>query len=225
MSKLKSPSKTRLRRGAKNVRRSDKLAKATEATPELSKEMLNAIKLEQEKIDTYNNKEIYERDSFFDNIQLHGDFIVVRMFKENYIKFIDESNPDDIQVDAWHRQIDGRLKTSDPPKWVSTPFPYLEQGVIVSISPSLVLEYYKQKEELEKHDPKLAESFKIPKEGDVVRIKARNSGWFKENRYYIDKQEQCLDFVRDQTELRLSKFDHYFLLKEYDLESITNISL
>jgi len=215
-----TPTKSKLRRGSSAIKRSDRLAKASESSPSLSDEQLNLVKDQQERIDEYNQEEIHIIDPFFKTLQLGSQYLVIRLFKENYIKYIDESNPDDIQLDAWHRQIDARERTADVPKYVSTPFPYLEQGVITAISPELQLSYHKMKEEMAKYDKEAADSIDVPKVGDVIRIKARTSVWFKEHRYYIDKQTQCLDFVRNQTELRLNNFQHYFLMESHDIEGI-----
>lgn len=172
----------------------------------------------QADIDKYNNEDIYKIDAFFKGIELAGKWIVVRMFHENLVKFIDESNPKDIQIDAWFRQIDARERNTDSPKWVPTPFPYTEQGVVVAISPKLIIDALAQRKVLEAYMPSMATELHIPKVGDVVSIKANQSQWFKEARYYTDKQAQCQDFVRNQTELRLGNFKHYFRLEEYDIE-------
>lgn len=215
----KAPSKTLLRTASKSVKSNFKKAtqNSNSENGNVTNEQLEALKVVQGKIDHYNNVEIYEIDSFFKDLQLSGEWIIVRLFYENLIKFIDESNPNDIQVDAWHRQIDVRQRTTDTPKWAPTPFPYTQRGVVVAVSPELKLRYLKLRKDLKEAGDETV--VHIPQVGDVVNIRAHESGWFKEHRYYPDKQLQCQDFVRNQVELRLNRFSHYFSLEHYDIES------
>lgn len=211
----------------RNARRAVAEAEDAEQSGGISAELLEKLKRQQAKIDEYNNDIIYKIDPKFKDLCLTGEYIIVRLYCENLIKFLDESNPEDVQVDAWHRQIDARKRATDMPHWVSTPFPYLNQGVIVAISPELRLKALRSNMELHNmplhEDLLMSSQFHIPSVGDIVNIRAYESGWFKDHRYYLDKQAQCQDFVRNQEELRLNKFEHYFILEAYDLESyITN---
>jgi hypothetical protein len=216
MAYTKVPTKVKIKGAASPSRRT------ADNSPALAKSQMIGVKVIQKQIDLYNECDIYKINSFFKDYNLTNDFIVVRMFHENLIKFIDESSPEDIQLDAWFRQIDARERVTDVSKWVSTPFPYLEKGVIVAISPEVQMKYAKLKKEL--NDLGLtreASKVIIPKQGDVIEVRSYyNSTWYKENRFYLDKQEQCEDFVRNQTELRLSNFDHYFRMESYDLAGI-----
>lgn len=184
-------------------------------------ELIKAIKAEQAAIDAY-NESIHEIDPFFNNIQLCGDYLIVRLKRENLIKYIDESDPDNIHIDAWVRQLDARDRPTDPDKWISTPFPYIEEGVICAISPSAQANYLKTakffSDNTSTHKPII-----IPNPGDKVYIRVRTVDWFKEKRYYIDKQKQCEDFVKNQRELRLNNFEGYFLIESYDLEAIESV--
>lgn len=208
------------------IRKNDAVSRrGNDTSASLGKEQLLGVKIIQEKIDLYNDCDIYKIDPFFKNYTLTNDFIIVRMFHENLIKFIDESNPEDVQLDAWFRQIDARERVTDVPKWVSTPFPYVEKGVIMAISPEVQLKYARLKKEL--NDAGLieeADKIIIPKVGSVIEVRSYyNSTWYKENRFYLDKQAQCEDFVRNQNELRLNNFDHYFRMESYDLVGIYEI--
>lgn len=182
----------------------------------IDQDTLNTIKHEQRMIDEY-NESIVQIDSYFTKLQLHGQYLVVRLYRENFIKYIDESNPDDVKLDAYVRMIDGRERATDEPIWVFTPFPYIERGVICAVSPELVLRYAAINEQLRKNN---LPEIKIPEIGDFCNIRARTADWYKERRYYIDKQKQCQDFVRNQKELRLKNFEGYFLVEDHDLESI-----
>lgn len=179
------------------------------------------VKLRQLYIDKYNNAEIYVINDYFRNLSLSGEQIIIRIFKENFIKQADESNPNDPQYDYFFRLIDARKRTTDEPTYVSTPFPYIEKGVIVAISPELQLKYYKQKEELAKYDKEAADKLIVPKQGDVIEIRSNYSSvWFKDKRYYIDKQEQCVDLVKGPDELTLIYFDHYYKFDSFDFVGV-----
>lgn len=179
------------------------------------------VKLRQLYIDKYNNAEIYVINDYFKNLSLSGEQIIIRIFKENFIKQADESNPNDPQYDYFFRLIDARKRTTDEPTYVSTPFPYIEKGVIVAISPELQLKYYKQKEELAKYDKEAADKLIVPKQGDVIEIRSNYSSvWFKDKRYYIDKQEQCVDLVKGPDELTLIYFDHYYKFDSFDFVGV-----
>lgn len=188
----------------------------------ITTEKLEKLKAFQANIDKYNNEHIYQIDPDFINIKPTGDYIIARLFLEDFVKFVDDSNPDDIQVDAWHRQIDARMRATDKPHWVSTPFPYIHSGVIVAVSPELQLKYIRMRKELVDTGVSVeeaAELIHMPQVGDVINIRPFESAWFKERRWYKDKQAQCKDFVRNQEELRLNNFQHYFAFESYDLES------
>lgn len=219
MAYSKRPTHTKLR-SAKSTKRRDEtnMRRANAANKKWATEDISKLKRLQYNIDMINKAEAFRIDPYFRDLQLQGDWIIVKMFHENLIKHIDESDPDDIIVDAWFRQIDARQRTSDKPKWVPTPFPYIEKGVIVAISAPLTLKYYKDAELYKKAT---GEELAIPKVGDVVEVRSNyNSQWFKEQRYYIDKQAQCQDFVRNQTELRLNHFEGYFKFESIDLVAI-----
>lgn len=217
MAEKRRPTKTKIKRGGKRVSLKDKQAMGN---PEISREeMIKKAKEQQKIIDDYNKSIVKNIDPYFDDVQLEDDWIIVRLFQENFIKHLDESNPDDIQVDMYIRQIDARQRNTDEPNWVPTPFPYTEQGVICAVSPSVKLKYMMLKGELEKYDKYAAKDIIIPDQGVIVNIRARHSQWFKEHRFYIDKQKQCMDFVRNQLELRLGQFEGYFILKAHDVEA------
>lgn len=221
------PKQSNLRTASGSLKRPDRRIQGSGESSDsqdvnVSVEQLEKLKAVQSKIDEYNNDTIYVIDPKFRDITLTGDYVVVRLFFENLIKFIDESNPEDIQVDAWHRQIDARKRATDMPHWVPTPFPYVQQGVLVAVSPELQLKYLKMQKELTDMGmttEDAAKTIHMPKVGDIINIRAYESGWFKDHRYYLNKQDQCRDFVRNQEELRLNKFEHYFSLEVYDIES------
>lgn len=164
---------------------------------------------------------MYSIDPLFKSLQLHGKYIIIRIFKENFIKFKDVSNPNDPQYDYHFKQIDSRMKLTDEPNYIDTPFPYIEKGVIMAISPFIVSEYMKLKEEIAKTDKDAADKIHIPQVGDIVEINSNyTSIWYKDKRYYLDKQAQCLDLVKGPDELILNTFEHYYKFDEYDLSGI-----
>ena len=217
MAEVKIPKKYKVKR-SRAVPKFDDYNR-NEDTNDMSRdELIKAIKAEQAAIDKYNN-EITDIDPFFKTLQLHGDYIVIRLKRENLIKSIDESNPDNVHIDAWVRQLDARERPTDAEKWIPTPFPFIEEGVICAISPKIQMEYLKISSELQKianaHKP-----VRVPSVGDKIYIRVRTVDWFKEKRYYIDKQKQCEDFVKNQREIRLNNFEGYFLIETHDLEAI-----
>jgi hypothetical protein len=211
MAYVKTPKKKRIRKNDGAKKQSDM---------KLGISQIQVLDETQYLIDRYNELEWFKIDDYFKNTTLNGEYIIVRMFHENLVKYKDDSNPENIQIDAYFRQISTRQKTSDVESWMPTPFPYLEQGVIVALSPDVLLQFYKKKEELAKYDKKAADKIRIPKVGDIITVNAfGDSQWFKLNRFYIDKQEQCMDFVRNQKELVLNHFDHYFKVRDFEIVS------
>ena len=154
----------------------------------------------------------------FKNIQLDGQNIVIHMFQENPIKYIiQDPNTDSTALVPGISQIDGRKRNTDAPHWIDTPFPLIDKGVIMAISPYVQLYYYELKDKLAKYDRIAADKIIIPQVGDVVYT---NHFLFKESRYYIDKQAKTIDFIRNQEEIRLDKFDFLFKVSTYEIESI-----
>lgn len=220
MSYKKRPTKTVFKKGGAVLTDAEKRIKQEVLDDKISRARLFEAKLAQLEIDKYNNVDLYKIDSFFKKIQLHGPWLIVRLKQENLIKYINEDNPENPIIDAWVRQIDGRQRTTDQPYWVPTPFPFVEEGVIVAISPEVQKQYYLLKEEIRKYTNDPSKIVVIPEVGDTVHIRANTSQWYKDHRYYIDKQDQCMDFVRNQTELRLNKFEFYFRLEDFELENL-----
>jgi hypothetical protein len=183
------------------------------------------IKLEQLAIDKHNNLDVYTIDPFFKDLHLNSDCMIVRIMKEDYIKYSDNSNPDAPIVDAFYSQVNVTQRTSDELKTINTPFPYIEKAVIVAISPDIQLSYYKKIEEIKKYDVELAESIVVPKVGDVVEIKTGyNRQWYQNNRYYIDPQERTIDYMINPLEHKLIYFDHHYQVEGFDFRAIDKSS-
>lgn len=220
MSNKRKPNKSRLIR-RKSTLTNNKKVNSKDSYSEKDKELaILGLKLRQELIDRYNNCEIYKIDNYFRNFQLQDDSIIVRIMKENYIKEYngDEDNP---VYDAYFRQIDIRERSTDQPEFRDTPFPYIEKGVIVAISSDLQLKMYKKKDDLSKYNKELAEGIDIPKVGDVIEFRSNYSSvWFKNKRYYIDKQEQCIDLVKGPRDWSIPMFDHYYKFEDIDYVGI-----
>jgi len=219
-SKRSNPTKTRVRKGSSH------LTNATRKSSEETKlEKLNEILKAQEFIDTWNTEYVGNKGmndqpitDHFDKIQLE-DGLIIQMYMENPVKKMIKNMETDeaIHVDYGVRQIDYRARTTDKAKWGPTPFPVIDKGVIVAVSPKTKLWYYEQKEKLAKYDQSAADNLIIPEVGDVVYTK---HFMFKNKRYYIDKQRKCEDFVKNQEELRLNNFDFLFHIENYEIESI-----
>lgn len=220
MSKRMTPRKTRIRKAgsyADNVKRSE----SNETKQAQIEAMLNG----QRFVDEWNLERVGEKDMsdqdikpHFDNIQLE-DGLIIQMYLESPIKQIvrRKDTLDVTHLDYYIRQIDARISNTDKPNWVPTPFPVIDKGVIVAMSPRTKLWYYEQKANLAKYDPIAAEKMLIPEVGDVVYTK---HFMLKDKRYYPDKQKKCEDFVKNQTEIRLNQFNFFFLIDNYDIESL-----
>lgn len=152
----------------------------------------------------------------FKDLQLDNHNLIVQMFMENPIKDVIEQEGNNLIVPGIS-QIDGRKRNTDAPNWIDTPFPLIDQGIIVAISPWLQLFYYELKDKMSKFDMRIADSILIPEVGDMITT---NHFMFKETRFYPDKQKKCNDFIRNQEELRLNEFSFLFKITNYDIESI-----
>lgn len=209
----KVPTSTTIKK--KSAARRDKMKrKASAKSDQITNMDILALKRLQLEIDRYNKADIFKLDPAVRGIQPAGRWMIVRMFHEDLIKFIDESNPNNPQIDAYFRPVDARMRNTDKENYRPTPFPYLELGVVVAISPELRLAL---KGKADKYKKEFNEEMQIPQIGDVIEVRSNYSSvWYKEQRYYIDKQEQCRDFVRNPNELRLNFFKHYFKLEDFD---------
>jgi hypothetical protein len=221
MSKKSRPTKTRLKKTSSYIDN-----KKRQESDETRKQQIDAVLQGQGAIDRWNTELIgktgWKKDvdlrEHFKNIQLETG-LVVQMYMENPIKSIgrDENSKKVIHLDWSIRQIDARERSTDKNKWVSTPFPVIDKGVIMAISPAVKIWYHEQKEKLAKYDPIAAQEMIIPEVGDTVYTKLFR---FKDTRYYVNKQEKCEDFVMNQTEIRLKHFQNLFLIDNFDIESI-----
>lgn len=155
--------------------------------------------------------------SHFNNIQLDGQHLVIHMFMENVIKDVYVGPDGQPMIIPGISQIDGRKRNTDVPHYIDTPFPMIDKGVIMAISPYVQLYYHELKEKIAKYDKEKAESIIIPEVGDIIYT---NHFLFKESRYYPDKQAKTGDFVRSQEDINLSNFDFLFKVTTYEIESI-----
>ena len=220
MSKRSRPTKTRLRKTSSyldNKKRSE--------SDESRDEQINAVLQGQKAIDNWNTdligttgwKSEVNLIDHFNNIQLENG-IIIQMYMENPIKQIGhDENGKVVHLEWGIRQIDKRVQNTDKNNWGPTPFPVIDKGIIMAISPAVLIWYYEQKEKLAKFDKKAADAYMIPQVGDIVYTKLF---MFKDTRYYVNKQEKCEDFVMNQNEIRLKHFQNLFLIDNYTIESI-----
>ena len=212
-------------RKAKNV--TTNVKRNVESSVEERKKKVAELFERQAFVDAWNNeyvgsKGMDDKDltEHFKNVQLESG-IVVQMYMENPLKEVLKTEDDQIiSVNYGIQQIDYRKKNTDTPMYGPTPFPLVDKGVIMAISPAVKLWYYEQKEKLNKYDPKAASELIIPEVGDVIYT---SHFLFKEARYYVDKQAKCEDFVKSQDELRLNNFDMLFKITNYDVEAIVKV--
>jgi hypothetical protein len=164
-------------------------------------------------------KGLHDKDliEHFKKIQLDGQHLIIHMFMENVIKDVYTNEQGQTMIIPGISQIDGRKRTTDVPHYIDTPFPLIDKGVIMAISPYVQLYYYELKEKLAKYDKEKADAVIIPEVGDIVYT---NHFLFKDSRYYPDKQAKTGDFVRNQEDINLSNFDFLFKVTTYEIESI-----
>jgi len=219
-SKRSRPTKTRLKKGSAHLDNTKR-----KESKDTQNEKLNQIKKAQTFTDKWNldyvgHLGMDDKDvtAHFEKIQLETG-LVIQMYMENPIKrmVLNKETNEVIHVDYGVRQIDYRKRNTDKPHWGPTPFPVIDKGRILAISPATKLWYYEQQEKLAKYDSKAAAEMIIPEVGDIVYTK---HFMFKDKRYYIDKQIKCKDFVQNQEELRLNNFDFLFLIENFEIESI-----
>jgi hypothetical protein len=220
LSKRNRPSKTRLKKASSYIDNHKRME-----NEDTRREQLEAMLKGQSFVDVWNttyvgklgmdDKDLTEH---FKHVQLE-DGLVIQMFMENPVKEIARNSEtgEVVHLDYYIRQIDARVQITDKPHWVPTPFPVIDKGVIMAISPRTMLWYYEQQEKLAKYDKEAADKMVIPAVGDIVYTKHFQ---FKDKRYYVDKQAKCKDLVKNQLELRLKEFDMLFLIDNYDIESI-----
>ena len=220
MAKRNRPTKTRIRKASSYVDNS-KRTESKETREQAAGKMLAG----QEFVDAWNSERVGKMNmsgeditEHFKNIQLESGMII-QMYMENPIKYISRNvdTGEIIHIDYSLRQIDARKRNTDAAHWVPTPFPVIDKGVIMAISPATKLWYYEQKEKLAKFDPVAAEELIIPEVGDVVYT---NMFQLKDLRYYINKQKKCEDLVKNQVEIRLNQFNFLFKVENFNIESI-----
>jgi len=221
MSKKSRPTKTRIKKASSYVDN-----RKRQENDETRQQQINAVLQGQEAIDRWNTELIgntgWKKDvnlkDHFKNIQLETG-LIIQMYMENPIKQIGRNSQTGkvVHLDWSLRQIDARTRSTDKNKWVNTPFPVIDKGIIMAISPSTTIWYSEQKEKLSKYDKEAAEAMIIPKVGDIVYTKLF---MFKDNRYYVNKQEKCEDFIMNQEEIRLKHFQNLFKIENFDIESI-----
>ena len=178
---------------------------------EISQETIRTEK-RQEEIDYYNISEVNQIDSYFNNISLVDDSIIVRLHKENYIKEISLLPNGSVIYDAWISQVDGRMNKAEREKWVDNPLPYVYSGVIVSISQLAKMSYIKKMESL---PDELKKDFKVPEVGDIVNLE---HFMIADRRFYLNKQAR--DFIKNPQEYRIVHFDGYVKIHSSLIESV-----
>lgn len=218
---MNKPNKVNLRKAGSAV---SNIKRDSGLSSEEKKRKLDEILNAQEFVDQWNNEYVGKKGmdgkdltSHFNNITLN-DGLVIQMFMENPIKSLVKTENDEVvSIDYGIQQIDYRKRNTDVPTWGPTPFPLIDKGIIVAISPAVKSYYYQQREALKAYDKEAYDNFNIPEVGDIVYT---NHFLFKDHRYYVDKQDKCKDFVKSQEELRLNNFDFLFKITNYEIESI-----
>jgi hypothetical protein len=193
-----------------------RLHKAAEVLPNKDKTVLDRNKeilARQAKIDQY-NEECFTPDPRFRVRTYQGNKVIVRLFKEDYIKNVHEVG--DLTIyDAWFEEVEVQRYGQNKQKWIENPLPYVYSGVVVAISPEVTAEYLKRKKAIEEVDPELAKSFKVLSVGDEVEME-----WFdlQSRRYYFDKQKT--DKLKNPEEFSVDNYEGYVAIHYSQIESI-----
>jgi hypothetical protein len=146
-------------------------------------------------IDNYNKSLIEsERNDFFEDAQVAHNAVIIRPFKENYIKEYIETTKTASAVGF--RRIDNRKLKTDQENYVFSPFKYINAGILMSASDEF----------LKERNMSL---------GDVVYIKTVQ--WMN-CRFYLDRQIAVRDYVESQDNWSLGFFEGYFNISQFDVE-------
>lgn len=178
------------------------------------------IEAKQAEIDNY-NEACYEIPEVFNSLEVFGHNVIVKLFKENYIKNEIELPNGDTMYDAWIGQVEVQRmgKQGAPTQWIDSPLPYVFSGVVMAISPEVVFEQAKKLEAMKEFDKQngtqYAANKSILKVGDTVQLQ-----WFnlQQNRYYVDKQK--FDLIKNPEEFSVDNYEGYAKVHYTDIEAI-----
>jgi len=166
-------------------------------------------------IDTYNSETCNIIDPFFNDFQLTGRNVIIRLHKENYIKDVVEYADKSVTYDAWISQVDGRMHNSNPANWMDNPLPFVFTGVIVAMSPLVTMELEKDHNELRKTAISLASNYKVLSVGDIIHLE---HFMFADKRFYINKQKR--DFIKNPEQFRINNWEGYVKIHHSLIEGL-----
>lgn len=154
----------------------------------------------QENIDTYNLDIINNyKEDFFSDLSLNGNSVIVRPFKENFIKeYIEETKTASA---IGFKMIDNRKRKTDQESYIPSPLTYINAGILIAAP----------KEYLEANNMQI---------GDVLML--RKIQWVN-HMFYPNRQENIRDYVESPDNWSIVFFEGYFNISQYDIEgSIKN---
>lgn len=180
------PRRQRIKRAGKSVPQN--VAKNQGYTED---EKLIVQKTIQQNIDKY-NCDLFKDKPFFNDITMSNEYVVFSPFKENFIKQVEGYG-----IEANFRLIDARERSTDAPVWVDTPFPYLNCGIIHTLTPTM------------------KETYPGLEVGDIIYT--RTILW-KDSRFYENRSDEVRDYVKNQTNVTLVHFQGKFIIREHLIE-------
>lgn len=195
-----------------------KLNKAKNAVPNderfrSNEEIVKEIEGRQAEIDKW-NEDIKEVDPKFDDLTITGGYVIVRLFKENYIKRVLETLEDGTPIyEAYIGQVEIQRIGQNKRDWVENPLPFIFSGVVCAIGQDVQIEEAKKVK-----DAKEAGMEYTPLTvGNEVSLE-----WFdlQRNRYYTDKQK--FDLIKDPREYSVDNYEGYVRIHYSQIESINN---
>jgi hypothetical protein len=185
------------------------------------KEEIDNIQME---IDTWNTETTRAIDDTFSHMRITGGDIVVRLFKENFIKGIDELNDGSIIYDAYIGQVEAQRIGQGKTRWIDNPLPYLFAGVVVAISPEVKFEQAKKLQEMKdfdaKHGTSFSEEFKPLEPGMVVNLTWHDR---QRDRFYLNKQK--IDLIKNPEEFNIDNYEGYVKVAYQIVESVFETDL
>lgn len=183
---------------------------------ELKKEMNNESIVIQNKIDEYNFKEIFNINKFFEGLQLNGNDVIVRLFKENYIKDVIETGGLTPTFECNFTQVNVAKEMSGQQRWQDNPFPYITMGVIVCISKTLQSKQLNIKKELNENGIE----YRPYKVGDIVMLDTQAIREPLRYMFYIDRNDKYRDYFKNAEEWSVQQYEGYIRIGESIIDGL-----
>jgi hypothetical protein len=186
-----------------------KLHAASSFTQQTSAEDIKKeILARQAEIDEWNNKEVYVISDEVKNLQMLGSSVVVKLFKEDYIKSVTMVGDTEL-YDAYIGQVEIQRIGQNKHDFIENPLPYVFSGVVHAISPEVQALYAKKEAEMKEAGIEF-----IPlKVGSKVNLEWHDR---QRDRFYPNKQK--IDLIKNPQEFNIDNYEglvkvHYSIIE------------